>query len=301
MPPLEDIQREFFAALQLPLRGRSRGCTELMPAEEGHSPGFLVTARQLMKQGANLSPAESLELYHRQYWFRLLDSIAEDFPVLRRMAGEETFWRLIEAYLLASPSASFTLRHLGGRLADFTAGWEVLDEAGRAWFSAITRLEYSYMEIYEAAQWPVVPPAELATAAVGLQPHVRLLELPVPADLCAAWEEFTPAAEAITHLAVWRDSHGFAAQCRLDATEHLLLQRLRTGNALAALFAEAIDPEPTPDEISTWFANWQARGWIAIRPGAETEDFTVVQSHALGEVNWDRIDKMGSQARAMDD
>src|SRR6478609_10056584 len=185
MRPLEETQREFFSALAMPLRGRSRASTELAPVAEGHSAEFLAKAEELMKRGANLSPAESLELYHRQYWFRLLDSIAEDFPVLRKIAGEETFWALMEAYLLACPSTSFTLRHLGSRLADFTADWEGLDEIRRRWFSALARIEYAHMECYEAAGWEPVPPEQLATAELGLQPHVRLLELPVPADLCA--------------------------------------------------------------------------------------------------------------------
>jgi len=135
MRPLEETQREFFAALLMPLRGRSRASTELAPVDEGHSPEFLAKAEELMKHGANLTPAESLELYHRQYWFRVLDSIAEDFPVLRKMAGDDDFWKLMEAYLLGCPSSSFTLRHLGSRMADFVAGWDGLDEQRRRWFS----------------------------------------------------------------------------------------------------------------------------------------------------------------------
>ena len=119
MRPLEQTQREFFAALQMPLRGRSRRSTELPPSDEGHSPEFLAKADELMKPGANLSSAERLELYHRQYWFRVLDSIAEDFPVLRKMAGERVFWSLMEAYLSDCPSASFTLAASGQPTAGF--------------------------------------------------------------------------------------------------------------------------------------------------------------------------------------
>ena len=47
MKPLEEIQREFFAALQMPLRGTSRKSTELPPCSEGHSPEFLAKAEEL--------------------------------------------------------------------------------------------------------------------------------------------------------------------------------------------------------------------------------------------------------------
>jgi Putative DNA-binding domain len=301
MRPLEQTQREFFAALQMPLRGKSRRSTELPASDEGHSQEFLTKADELMKSGANLSSAERLELYHRQYWFRVLDSIAEDFPVLRKMAGEGTFWALMEAYLLECPSGSFTLRHLGSRVPDFTATWKTLDESGRKWFSAIARLEYADMEIYEAAEWPTVPPEQLATAILGLQPHVKLIALPVEADLCKDWETFSPLSETPVHIAVWRGENGGSLRCRIDPVEFVLLTRLRAGGILADLFAEPAGREPEPEEVSQWFANWQSRKWIAIPPAADAEDFAVVKHREIKDADWDRIDKMGSQARAMED
>ena len=301
MRPLEQTQREFFAALQMPLRGTSRRSTELPPCEEGHSPEFLTKADELMKSGDNLSSAERLELYHRQYWFRVLDSIAEDFPVLRKIAGEETFWSLMEAYLSACPSSSFTLRHLGSRLPEFTADWNELDEPKRRWFSALARLEYARMEVYEAAEWQPVPPDQFATSELCLQPHVILLTLPVPADRCEEWEDFQPGEDESIHLAVWRGDHGGASECRLDPVELVLLTRLRKGGTLASLFEEPTDREPTPEEVSNWFTNWQSRRWIALPPAAETDDFPLVPHREVRDIDWDRIDKMGSQARAMED
>ena len=301
MRPLEQTQREFFAALQMPLRGKSRRSTELPPSDEGHSAEFLTKADELMKGGSNLSSAERLELYHRQYWFRVLDSIAEDFPVLRKMAGEETFWALMEAYLSECPSSSFTLRHLGSRVSPFTARWEVIDESQRRWFSAIARLEYAEMEIYEAAEWEPVPPDQLASATLGLQPHVKLLELPVEADQCKDWDRFAPADETPVHLAIWRGENGGAVQCRLDPVEFVLLTRLRNRGTLAALFADPTEREPEPEEISSWFANWQSRRWIAFPPAADVGDLAVVSHRNVKDVDWSRIDKMGSQARAMED
>ncbi len=301
MRPLEQTQREFFAALQLPLRGKSRASTELAPVEDSHSPEFLAKAEELIKPSANLSPAESLELYHRQYWFRLLDSIAEDFPTLQKIAGEETFWALLEAYLLACPSSSFTLRHLGSRLADFTAGWDKLDMSRRRWFSALARLEYARMEIYEAGEWEAVSPEQLASAELGLQPHVVLLDLPVPADICAEWDSFLPEAETPVHLAVWRGENGGASECRIDPIEFVLLSRLRQRGTLASLFAESTEREPSSKEVSEWFAKWQGRRWIALAPTAAVEEFPVVHHRSIHDIDWSRIDKMGSQARLMED
>jgi hypothetical protein len=304
MRPLDQTQREFFSALLMPLRGRSRASTDLAPVDDGHSPEFLAKAEALLKRGANLSAAESLELYHRQYWFRVLDSAAEDFPVLRKLAGEEAFWRILEGYLLEFPSGSFTLRHLGSRMADFIANWEGLDEVRSRWFSALARIEYAYMEIYEAAEWEPVPPDQFMNAELALQPHVKLLELAVPADECANWEEFTPGESKETapvYLAIWRGDSGGAAQCRLDAVEFELLKRLRAGCHLELLFAEPTNREPTPEEVSKWFATWQSRRWIATAPAADQADLATVVRHRGREVDWSGVDKMGSQARVMDD
>lgn len=301
MRPLEETQRGFFSALMMPLRGRSRASTELASVDEGHSPEFLAKAEELMKHGANLTPAESLELYHRQYWFRVLDSIAEDFPVLRKMAGDEDFWKLMEAYLLDRPSSSFTLRHLGSGMGDFIEGWEGIGAQRRRWFSALARIEYGYMEIYEAAEWEPVTPERFMDAELTLQPHVKLLHLAVPADLCAEWDGFTPDDESPVFLAVWRGEAGGAAQCRLDATEFELLMRLRKGGRLAELFAEPTDREPTPEEVSAWFTTWQGRRWIALAPEAESGGIAAVVRRRERDMDWSGVDKMGSQARAMED
>lgn len=301
MKPLEELQREFFAAIQMPLRGTSRESTELVPNDEGHSPEFLGKARELMKSGSNLSSEERLELYHRQYWFRVLDSIAEDFPVLRKMAGETRFWNLMEAYLSACPSGSFTLRHLGRKMGEFASSWDGLDDVERRWFSSVAKLEYAYMEIFEAADFEPVPPDQLATAELILQPHVMLMELPVPADLCEEWETFEPIGEKTTWIAVWRGETRGRLQCRLDDVEFELLKRLQAGRTLEALFAEPASREPEPEEISRWFTNWQARGWIAVAPKGDVVDFPPASQRSPADLDWTGVDKMGSQARAMED
>lgn len=294
MRPLDEIQREFFSALQMPLRGSSRRSTHLPPSAEGHSHEFLAKADELMRPGENLSSAERLELYHRQYWFRVLESVAEDFPHLRRMAGEAKFWEMLEAYLQTFPSGSFTLRHLGRSMARFVSEWQDLNETEKRWFTALAELEYAAMEVFEAAEREPLPPDRLAIEELELQPHVRLIEIPVPAHLCMSWTSFTPLEDELTHVAVWRGPKG-AHQVKLDAVEFVLLQRLRDGGRLEDLFADPVDPEPTPEDVQLWFADWQSRGWITTR-GSE-----VIELAARSGEDWSGVDKMGSQAVAMED
>lgn len=299
MSRLEQLQREFLSALHLPLRGSSRRAAELPTSDEPHSPEFLETADRIIKPSPNLSSAERLELYHRQYWYRLLDSIAEDFPLLKRIMGTERFWGLMEDYLLASPSTSFTLRHLGSRLPGFLETWTGSNPLERVWFHSIARLEYARMEVFEKAEHRPVLPEELATQTLVLQPHVVLLCLPAPADECEQWQEFvaTEIPDASIHLAVWRSADRVPTHARISAVESLLLDRLAKGGRLESIFVEPLEPEPTQDDVAGWFAAWQARGWIAVNPG---DDATVEFIRPPDvESATDGVDKMGSQARSL--
>lgn len=273
--------------------------TELPPSDEPHAEGFLSIAEEIIKPSPQMDSAERLELYHRQYWYRLLDSIEEDFPVLARMLGQERFWTLMEDYLVAFPSKSFTLRHLGERLPEFAATWERASEIERPWLYGIVRLEYAHMEVYERAEYRPVLPEELAVSELTLQPHVVRLALPVPADLCAEWETFSPLPLEPVLLAVWRPRSGMPEQARLEVAEAVLLDRLAAGGTIDEIFADPVEPSPSPAQVSEWFGNWHARGWIAVKPeGAEAVPFVqeLDEEVDLGE----GVDKMGSQSRAME-
>jgi len=76
-------------------------------------------AHAYMKPNDRLSAAERLQIYNWQYSYRLLDSLAEDFPAL---LGKQTFAKLSVAYRSDCPSRSFTLRDLGARLYDWPVG-----------------------------------------------------------------------------------------------------------------------------------------------------------------------------------
>ena len=69
-----------------------------------------------IKPNSRMTAAERLEIYSRSYWFRVLDSLYEDFPGLRAILGQRAFHRLSVAYIAECPSRSFTLRNLGRAL-----------------------------------------------------------------------------------------------------------------------------------------------------------------------------------------
>lgn len=108
---LLEIQQQMAADVMRPLAPGDRIATR-------DEDGDLVRQRAAayVKPNDRLTSVERLEIYNRQYWFRILDCLYDDFPGLRAILGERAFRRLSLAYLRDCPSESFTLRNLGSRL-----------------------------------------------------------------------------------------------------------------------------------------------------------------------------------------
>src|ERR1700747_3530133 len=108
---LLSIQRRMARALMRPLTPAER---MRLTAPDGRS--LPKVAADIIKPNDRLTSFERLEIYNRQYWFRILSAFAEDFPGLRAVLGERRFDAVAKAYLTDCPSRSFTLRNLGSRL-----------------------------------------------------------------------------------------------------------------------------------------------------------------------------------------
>jgi Putative DNA-binding domain len=144
-------------------------------------------AARYIKPNDRLSSFERLEIYNRQYWFRLLSSMIEDFPGLRAVLGWQRFESMCKAYLTECPSRSFTLRNLGACLEIWlrqNPGW-IRDRCELA--LDMVRLEWADIEAFDGQAKPALRPEDLREIDIpnlqlGLQPYVRLLELHYPVD-----------------------------------------------------------------------------------------------------------------------
>jgi hypothetical protein len=282
---LIELQRRFMGALTEPVYGESRSRTELPPRPGRVSPAFVKTANDLIAPSASMEPLERLEVYHRQYWYRLLDSIAEDFPGLRLLLGDEPFWRLMEAYIEAVPSKSFTLRHLGCALPDFIAeNPSFADRPVHA--EEIASLEVALFETEEAAERAPVEGADLQNTRVSLQPHVKLLALRTPADeICRrAGEERSrgllqaPTSVPRRFAVIYREG-GSARVERVPRAAFRILEAVEeTGSIDAAM--ERVSHGPwrlrarDAARVRDWFSTWVGRGFFCSAEPLERRRFT---------------------------
>src|SRR5689334_5181237 len=68
-----------------------------------------------------LTPGGAVEIYRRQYWLRHIDALADDYPGVAHLVGEEAFDAFLRAYLLAHPPRHKSLRDLGCDIVTFGA------------------------------------------------------------------------------------------------------------------------------------------------------------------------------------
>lgn len=258
-------------------------------------------ASTYIKPNPLLTSFDRLEIYNRQYWFRVIGAVSEDFPALNALVGNRRFDTLVLAYLKENPSTSFTLRDLGARLPE----WLVLHlplAGPRAQLALdVARLEWAYVEAFDRATLPALGIADLAglgpDSTLSLQPHLQLLHLHYPVDdFVLAVHRDTPELDIVsnaasehktgkkrkdlkirrspTHIAVHRFENSVYYR-RLDAEEFLLLAALRDGHSIAKSLELAFEqskhsPEQQAAMVQNYFAHASELGWLTSRRDDES-------------------------------
>ncbi len=151
---------------------------------DGSSVSEIATG--YVKPNDRLSSFERLEIYNRQYWFRLIAAVSEDYPALNAILGPTRFDDLILKYLQQNPSMSFSLRDLGAKLPTWLDAHPEFTGAHHDLAVDVARLEWAHIEAYDSASLPPVEGAQLGalqpTSVLALQPHLQLLALRYAAD-----------------------------------------------------------------------------------------------------------------------
>jgi len=250
-------------------------------------------AESYIKPNNRLSSFDRLEIYNRQYWFRVIGAVAEDFPALQAVIGTKKFDAMILAYLRDNPSTSFTLRNLGAKLPQWLAAHPEFSSRRRQLALDVARLEWAYIEAYDGAAIPALTESDFAAlngdSVLFLQPHLQLLSLKYAVDeLVLAVREASPsidiASNAVserrqarrfrlpamrrveTHLAVHRFDDSVYYR-RLDREAYLLLSALQQKNTLAVAVDAAFAGSNFTDEeqagkVQSHFTHAARLGWF---------------------------------------
>ena len=284
---LEKLQREMAAAIMQPLTA-----DESMRATTSDGRSTSAVAESFIAPNSRLTAFERLEIYNRQYWFRVLGALAEDFPGLRAVVGGRRFEALSIAYLHEYPSRSFTLRNLGSKLPEWLAAHP--EHGGRRHRLAVdvARIEWAFVEAFDSARHDALTLEQIATldgnSRLGLQPHLRLIALSYPADDLVLGlhqrekrqtseagvehdEDDAPVSLPKLHARpTWLAAHRVDLSVyykRVEREEFQTLTALREGvplaGAIEAGFAGSrIAERRRAAHVRDWFANWAELEWI---------------------------------------
>jgi hypothetical protein len=286
---LLELQRRMAEAVMLPL---TRTDTMQQKTRDGRS--IKTEAADFIKPNDRLTSFERLEIYNRQYWFRVISAFAEDFPGLSAVVGQAAFDKLTRAYLADCPSQSFTLRNLGSQLEVWLR--EHPECAGKRLELAldVVRLEWAYIEAFDNAAERALTLADLGQldggSQLSLQPHLRLLHLMHSVDDFVIDVHRQQGSQGVASNAVTSAKHSRSRRLpaslkrgdvylgvhryenavyykRLDTEEYLLLRALDAGSTLGdaldqAFISSALPETERPARVQAWFANWAELGWF---------------------------------------
>jgi hypothetical protein len=285
---LAELQREMAAAVMQPL---TRDDGMRVKTVDGRSMSDV--AQSFIAPNSRLSAFERLEIYNRQYWFRVLGALAEDFPALRAVVGARRFEAISVAYLAAHPSRSFTLRNLGSHLQAWLE--QHPEQAGRRHRLAldVARIEWAFIEAFDSAEREPLTAGQVAVldgdSRLALQPHLRLIALSFPVDdlvlelhkrqkrqASEAGIERENASETPAELPRLRPRPTWLAAHRLDLSvyyrrlereEFQMLSAIRENmplaQAIAAGFTDSrIAARRQAQKVKAWFGTWAELGWI---------------------------------------
>jgi hypothetical protein len=280
------VQSQFAAVVMRPLNDDWQMQTT---AADGRATADV--AAEFIKPNDRLTSFERIELYNRQYWFRLIDVFYEDYPGLATILGEKRFNRLCKEYLIRYPSKSGLLRFLGRKLEDFIEEEPQLTEPQTEMALDMARFEWAQLQAFDGAKRPPLTPDDLlgkdpAQTYLKLQPYLTLLHTHYAVDhllIAVKKQELRGEASNASNGTNYTGKRRRSAKAeevflavhrldnlvyikRLDSAAYAILAAIRDGATLTDAIAGATPPDVQPEvwagQLQEWFKTWMSFGWF---------------------------------------
>jgi hypothetical protein len=247
---------------------------EALAAEDAARELAPQRVSDLVRPSHSLSAAERVDIYHGMYMLRMVEALEADYPAVRHVLGEEAFQELIEEYVGAYPSRSYTLNRLGDHLPRFL---EEHPERPRAAFLAdLARLELAVTQVFDEEDSAVLTSDQVRAVPADRWPMARVrpvrafrlltFEHPVLRWLDAARRREPPPVPVrrSSRVVVYRQRFS-VLRLELSRPEHALLAALAAGSPLAEAVAAAaaIREKRREAEVFSSFRTWVAEGMFA--------------------------------------
>lgn len=169
---LGELQARFGEMLRTPL---DRTSGTLVSTPDRYAPALVVDCRHR---------SDRLEIYNRQYWFRLFETLLDAFPLTASLLGAWRFHEHSDRFLRVSPPRGWDLERVDEGFAElFIRSLE--DGPERHMLTESARIDDAWLRIFRA---PSTPPFQLSAADAARLLDARL----VPSAAVALLEEHAP-------------------------------------------------------------------------------------------------------------
>lgn len=247
-------------------------------------------AWDFIKPSPTLRPAQRIELYNQQYWWRLLSVMQENFPFLTRLFGYQEFNRAIAfPYIVKSPSSHWSLNRLGSNLLKWID--KEYQASDKELISIAATLDWAYCCSFSAAEsaplrlnnLPIEGDVDsLLKVKLYLQPHIKLfsykadyfqLRFDMLTQSVEHWIEndfpLLASENKKYYFILFRDKKTNLVWNQLSEAEYTLLSRFQKG----ATIDECCDwlekqrkksLKEANEYIPQWFKEWVAKRWLTL-------------------------------------
>jgi hypothetical protein len=273
-PPaeLQDFQRWFARAASRPLLP---GNATRPGGVDG--PSLRREADARLRSLGGMSGLERLEVYNRQYWFRLITCMQDEFPCCLHVIGLDAFNSRVIRYLDAVPPTSPYLADMDTDFSGFLRRRFRMAKDGKKREQVLEAAAYdkAFSRAFDGAPAPGVA-SRAITAATKWTLAAHVTPLWLHWDF-AAYRVLCREDEALTgRFPLRRRAHGVCLHRHGDTlyekplahAEFLLLRALEKPRTLDQVFraagkgATARDLITMERNVAAWFRDWTELGWI---------------------------------------
>lgn len=252
--------------------------------------GMLIAeeAARYVVPSSTLSPHLRMQIYNQQYWWRLLKTLHENFPIAVRLFGYQAFNETIGIpFLLKYPPTHWSLSLLGERLPKWIT--EEYHAPDKPLIQNAIQLDWAFMASFIAPQQPALDMSQLNQGNLEhllsytfyLQPHLYLFswdydlfgfrELFLKQDVDYWTDNNFPSLPKGKpyHFVLYRSAKNFISWKEISVAEYLLLNALKNGSSIEAacdllekqensIFEQAVQ------HLQRWLQEWVRKGWLTL-------------------------------------
>lgn len=252
--------------------------------------GMLIAeeAARYIIPSPTLRPHQRIQIYNQQYWWRLLNTLHDNFPLLTRLFGYQSFNDDIGVpYLIKYPPNHWSLNFLGERLPKWIS--EAYHEPDQSLIFNAAQLDWAFMASFLSPQKNPLDltlilqegPNALLKYPFYLQPHIQLFKWDY--DLLTFREAFLKQSvnhwldhpfpslskEKAYYFVLYRSAKNNILYKEMSLGEYTLLSLLKKGSTIEAA-CEALEQQESAvyDQAATslqqWLQDWTAKHWLTL-------------------------------------